>query len=238
MLKSLAYASLLSTTLAGTGAYALANGAPDFNSSNRPAQIQLSQATTPPAEPAKPDTAKGQEDASKAQTGAQENASGMFVKEQTKDQWRAPKLIGVAVYDSENHKIGAIKDMLMDHNGGAQTVVIGIGGFLGIGTKEVGVPFDKIEWKTEPRSVPVSNQPPTNPVSSPAGGGALGAGGGGAPAKPAMKQTDPAATEASQGYPDKAILKVSLAEVKSAPDFKYAPSPGEKEESAGKSTTN
>ena len=55
--------------------------------------------------------------------------------------------------------------------------------------------------------------------------------GGGAPAKPAMKETDPAATEASQGYPDKAILKVSLAEVKSAPDFKYAPSPSEKEES-------
>ena len=40
-----------------------------------------------------------------------------------------------------------------------------------------------------------------------------------------MKETDPAATEASQGYPDKAILNVTLAELKAAPDFKYAPSP-------------
>ena len=40
-----------------------------------------------------------------------------------------------------------------------------------------------------------------------------------------MKETDPAATEASQGYPDKAILGVTLADLKSAPDFHYAPSP-------------
>jgi hypothetical protein len=40
-----------------------------------------------------------------------------------------------------------------------------------------------------------------------------------------MKETDPAATEASQGYPDKAVLNVTLAELKAAPDFKYAPSP-------------
>ena len=40
-----------------------------------------------------------------------------------------------------------------------------------------------------------------------------------------MKETDPAATEASQGYPDKAILNVTLDQLKAAPDFKYAPSP-------------
>ena len=40
-----------------------------------------------------------------------------------------------------------------------------------------------------------------------------------------MKETDPAATEASQGYPDKAILDVTLAQLKDAPDFQYAPNP-------------
>jgi hypothetical protein len=40
-----------------------------------------------------------------------------------------------------------------------------------------------------------------------------------------MKETDPAATEASQGYPDKAILNVTLDELKAAPDFQYAQSP-------------
>ncbi|HKI16081.1 MAG TPA: hypothetical protein VKA12_13955 [Roseiarcus sp.] len=40
-----------------------------------------------------------------------------------------------------------------------------------------------------------------------------------------MKRIDPAAAEASQGYPDKAVLSVTLAQLKSAPDFHYAPSP-------------
>jgi hypothetical protein len=40
-----------------------------------------------------------------------------------------------------------------------------------------------------------------------------------------MKETDPAATEASQGYPDKAALTVTLAKLKAAPDFQYARSP-------------
>jgi hypothetical protein len=40
-----------------------------------------------------------------------------------------------------------------------------------------------------------------------------------------MKETDPAATEASPGYPDKAILNVTVAELKAASDFQYAQSP-------------
>ena len=39
-----------------------------------------------------------------------------------------------------------------------------------------------------------------------------------------MKETDPATTEASQGYPDKAVLNVTLDQLKAAPDFKYASS--------------
>ena len=42
---------------------------------------------------------------------------------------------------------------------------------------------------------------------------------------PPMKETNPADIEASQGYPDKATLNVTLAQLKAAPDFKYAASP-------------
>ena len=58
--------------------------------------------------------------------------------------------------------------------------------------------------------MPATDQPPTNPVAG---------------QQPPMKETDPAATEASQGYPDKAILNVTFAELMAAPDFQYAPSP-------------
>jgi len=140
-----------------------------------------------------------------------------FVTRQEETQWRAPKLVGVGVYGPDGKQVGKIDDLLMDHNGATQTVVIGVGGFLGFGKKNVAVPFSAVQWRTEPRQVPATTPPPANnPVSS-----APGTSGQQQP----MKETDPAATEASQGYPDKAILNVTLAQLKGAPDFKYAPSP-------------
>jgi len=120
------------------------------------------------------------------------------------------------VYGADDQKIGAIKDVLVGHDGATQVVVIGVGGgFLGFGTKDVAAPFTAVQWRTEARSVPDPTQPPVNPAGSTSGLGA----------KPAMKRIDPAAAEASQGYPDKAVLSVTLAQLKSAPDFHYAPSP-------------
>ena len=148
------------------------------------------------------------------QAQAQTPSSVNFVTNQEKTQWRAPKLIGVGVYGSDGKEIGKIDDLLMDHNGAAQTAVIGVGGFLGIGKKDVGVPFSAIQWKMESRNAPAASQTPANPATpAPAAGGGQ---------QPPMKETDPAATEASQGYPDKAVLNVTMAELKAAPDFKYA----------------
>ena len=140
-----------------------------------------------------------------------------FVTMQEKAQWRTPKLIGVDVYGADNKKIGKIDDILMGHDGKAQAVVIGVGGFLGIGKKDVGVPFSAIEWKTEPRKVPATDLQPTNPVAPNTTGQTAG--------PPPMKETDPAATEAIQGYPDRAILNATEAQLKGAPDFYYASNP-------------
>jgi len=137
-----------------------------------------------------------------------------FVTRQEKTQWRAPKLVGVGVYGPNGKQVGKIDDLLMDHSGATQTVVIGVGGFLGFGKKEVAVPFSAVQWRTEPRKVPAAN--PAPPVGSTTGTSGQ---------QQPMKQISPAAAEASQGYPDKAILNVTLAQLKGAPDFKYAPSP-------------
>ena len=128
--------------------------------------------------------------------------------QQALDQWRAAKLVGVGVYDSDQKKVGSIRDILMDHDGNAQTIVIGIGGFLGIGTKDVAVPFKSVQWRTESRELTV-NSP--NSVAN------------GTP--PATVKTDPAATEASQGYPDKAMIAMTEEQLKAAPEFQYAASP-------------
>lgn len=50
-----------------------------------------------------------------------------------------------SVYDSANNKIGDINDVLIDQQQKASLAVIGVGGFLGIGEKNVAVPFDTIK---------------------------------------------------------------------------------------------
>ena len=135
------------------------------------------------------------------------------VTNQSIDEWRAPKLIGVAVYGPDNKKIGTITDILIGHDGAARLVVIGVGGFLGMGTKDVAVPFGALQWRTESCNVPTE---PASTVANTATGEA---------AKPQTRKIDPAAEEASQGYPDKAMLNMTVAQLKAAPDFKYAPDP-------------
>src|SRR5580658_2968401 len=110
----------------------------------------------------------GQAAAADQQTQTQPGAPAgdNFVTQQTVTEWRAPKLVGVGVYGPDDKQIGKIKDLVMDHNGATQTVVIGVGGFLGFGKKEVAVPFSAIQWRTESRKVPATDQPPANPVAS------------------------------------------------------------------------
>ena len=52
------------------------------------------------------------------------------------------------VYDPQDNKIGEIMDVLMDKDGKATALIIGVGGLLGAGEKDVAVPFHAIELKT------------------------------------------------------------------------------------------
>jgi hypothetical protein len=151
------------------------------------------------------------------------NPSGVaaqFVPKQSLDEWRAPKLIGVAVYGPDNKKIGTIKDIMIGHDGAARSVVIAVGGFLGLGEKEVAVPFSAVQWRTEKREVVTEQPSPTMPNAATGD------------ARPKTKTVDPAATEANQGYPDRALLNMTFAQLKAAPDFKYAPNPTAQTDSA------
>jgi hypothetical protein len=191
MSKNLAFASLISAALLGSAATAQAAG---------------DQTAAP-----------GQQ----AQTQPNTGAGDTFITKQSINEWRAPKLVGVGVFGPDDKQVGKIKDVLIDHDGTARVVVIGVGGFLGLGAKDVGVPFTALHWQTEGRAAPRTDQPPASPMPSTTGGGNSSPPASSAPAP----RADPAATEANQGYPDKAVLNMTLAQLKSAPDFKYAPDP-------------
>src|SRR6202790_886077 len=64
--------------------------------------------------------------------------------------WRASKVVGLSVYNDNNESLGSINDLLMDKSGNIKAVVLGVGGFLGVGEHLGAVPFDKIKFVNEP----------------------------------------------------------------------------------------
>jgi sporulation protein YlmC with PRC-barrel domain len=51
------------------------------------------------------------------------------------------------VYDPKDNKIGDVKDLILEKNGKVSAAIIGVGGFLGAGEKDVAIPFDQLQLK-------------------------------------------------------------------------------------------
>ncbi|MBL0406653.1 PRC-barrel domain-containing protein [Microvirga aerilata] len=98
--------------------------------------------------------------------GGQAGAANIqFITESRPDMWPASQLEGVNVYNDRNENIGDINEVLIDRQGKVEAVVIGVGGFLGIGDRNVAVPFNALRWEM------------TEPNTASGGGAGSGAGG-------------------------------------------------------------
>ena len=62
------------------------------------------------------------------------------------------------VYDAQNNKIGDVNDILFEKDGRVSAVIVGVGGFLGVGEKDVAVPFNALESHREGRRPIPSNE--------------------------------------------------------------------------------
>jgi len=60
------------------------------------------------------------------------------------NEMRASKLIGTTVKNDANESIGSINEVVLGKDGKVAAVVIGVGGFLGMGEREVAVNFDAL----------------------------------------------------------------------------------------------
>ncbi len=58
---------------------------------------------------------------------------------------RASKLIGTAVYNDRDEKIGSVDDLVLGKDNKADDVIVSVGGFLGMGTKLVSVPYIQLK---------------------------------------------------------------------------------------------
>ena len=127
-----------------------------------------------------------------------------------KGNWRTSKLVGLSVYNDSNESLGSINDLLADKSGDIKGVVIGVGGFLGVGEHLVAVPIDKVKFVDEPIAY-------TGASSAPATGGARPS-----TTTTGAATTAPAAAKRNPWYPDHAVFSATKDQLKAMPEFKYS----------------
>jgi len=102
----------------------------------------FAQSPPPPSSSATPPTSATPAPGSSA--GSASMNKDAFLQDQSSSDWRASKLIGANVYGPDNAKIGDVSEVLLDSSGSTHGIVIGVGGFLGVGQKDVAVPFSAL----------------------------------------------------------------------------------------------
>jgi sporulation protein YlmC with PRC-barrel domain len=155
-------------------------------------------------------------------------------------EWRGSKLTGLAVYNNNDERVGEINELVIGKDGKIASVVLGVGGFLGIGEHDVAVPFGKVKFVEEPRRaertaartdersrneaagarndaaarMDANRTAPTNaPVAS-------------TPPKDRAPETTATTTRSNdgyRGYPDHAVISMSKDQLKAMPGVRYSP---------------
>jgi hypothetical protein len=139
-----------------------------------------------------------------------------YITQNSPNLWRASKLDGVGVYNEQNEKIGDITEVLLDRQGKVEAVVIGVGGFLGLGQRDVAVPFDALEWQMSDRdSVAGMTTRSTTTTTTTTGAASTDAG--------AVRPADRAAAPADQMAAAPADRSAAPADRMAAPADRAAP---------------
>jgi hypothetical protein len=126
--------------------------------------------------------------------------------------WRTSKVVGLNVYNDKNEIVGSINELLMDKSGNVKAAVLSVGGFLGMGSHYVAVPFDQIKFSNEPIVYTTSSNT-----------GAPGSAGG--TTRPSSGMTTGSAVAAlkpNPWYPDHAVFNTTKDELKGLLEFKFS----------------
>ncbi len=132
---------LISSLATGVAAVALitagavAQTPPASNPSAPPSQTQ----STPPAA-----------------TSPAANSSAAATQQQS-GQWRGSQLIGLDVYNDKDENIGDINDVILGKDGKIELIVIGVGGWLGMGEHDVALRWDQVRFSEQPRKGDTKN---------------------------------------------------------------------------------
>jgi len=130
-------------------------------------------------------------------------------------------LIGENVENPDGDNIGKVKDLVLDpRTGQVKQVVVGVGGFLGLGQKDVALPWDQLQIRQEVPRTASAPAPGTTgtaraPESSP-----------GAPGTPATRAERTPGSEAPAASRDVArapetrlVLNMTKEQLQNAPEY-------------------
>ena len=121
-----------------------------------------------------------------------------------KGNWRASKLMGLNVYNEANEKLGDINELLVDKSGKIEAVVIGVGGFLGMGEHDIAVSMDKLKFVEEPVRTTSSGNSTARDTTTGAA------------------STNTTHRNTNDWVPDHAVMNGNKEQLKALPQFKYS----------------
>ena len=156
-------------------------------------------------------------------------------------EWRGSKLTGLAVYNNNNERVGEINELIVGKDGKLESVVLGVGGFLGIGEHDVAVPFSRVKFVEEPRRAERTTSRTDERSRNEAAGARNDAAArmdanrtattnksaASTPPKDRAPETTATSTRAAssdgyRGYPDHAVISMSKDQLKALPGIRYS----------------
>ena len=141
MLKKLSLSAALAALMAA-GALAQSTTPEDAAKPGQPATPPAATApATPPAA-----TAPAPDSGTASTTTTTKTESINFKSAMGQNEMLTSKLKGMKVRNSAGENLGDLNDIVLDDSGKASVAIVGVGGFLGLGEKDVGVPFGSLTF--------------------------------------------------------------------------------------------
>jgi sporulation protein YlmC with PRC-barrel domain len=133
--------------------------------------------------------------------------AGQSMKQQL-GTWRTSKMIGLNVYNDNNQKVGDINELITEASGKVNLVVIGVGGFLGMGERNVALPWNQVKFVMEPVAGGAASTSTTRTTTTGAG-------------TPTATTTTTTTTMGNRDFPDHGVINMTKDQLAALPEFKY-----------------
>jgi sporulation protein YlmC with PRC-barrel domain len=150
---------------------------------------------------------------------------------------RSSRLRGQDIENANGDNIGEIEELVIDPKSGqVKQVIVSVGGFLGLGKKDVALKWDQLKIHQELRKTT------TAPATGAPGTGTAPAGGAGTAASPATGASGTAATEASTEVRPtdrvRVVVNMTKEQLEAAPEFKFDDAAGNGAATSGAGTSS